>query len=201
MNRIGARPIGLAFAGLVLCLAGTGSANDQPRWEPPFRSGPVLETLNHPTIPQEVPGGLKVTFRLGHDGPFTRVKDLNGSFDRVEQTSKLLDREGYPLERQAAVTELARYPGQPTVTALMRALRDINPYVRERAAVALGNLGDPRAIRPLIDMLGYSETGRAAVAARALEKITGQQEMGSSLEAWELWWEAYRRFPHGVAGK
>lgn len=154
--------------------------------------------MNHPTVPQEVPGGLKVTFRLGRDGPMTQVKNLNGHFDRVGQTAKLLEREGYPLERQAAVTELARFPGEATVTALMRALKDHNPYVRERAAVALGNLGDPRAIRPLIDMMAYSEVGRAVVAAQALEKITGQREMGASLEAWELWWEAYRRFPHGA---
>ncbi|MBI4866229.1 MAG: HEAT repeat domain-containing protein [Candidatus Wallbacteria bacterium] len=166
--------------------------------ENPFHLKDTREAFEHPSVPQEVPDGLTVKFRLGKGGPLVESKNLNGRFDRVEETAKLLDKEGYPLERQAAVQELARYPGEPTVYALIPALRDINPFVRERAAAALGEMGDVRAIRPLIDMLGYSDHGRAEVAARALEKITGVQNLGASLEAWETWWEAYRKWPHGI---
>lgn len=167
-------------------------AGDGPQ---PFRLKHTREAIEHPTIPQDAPGGLTVRYRLNR-GPIVEKSELNNQFDRVAETAKLLHEEGRPLERIAAVKELVRYPGDRTLYALILALRDQNPNVREHAAIALGDLGDVRAVKPLIDMLGYSDPRRAAIVARALEKLTQVHDLDISLEAWETWYEAYRRWPH-----
>ncbi|MBI4870120.1 MAG: HEAT repeat domain-containing protein [Candidatus Riflebacteria bacterium] len=193
----------LCLALSLVASASLGSASGllsaTPPMVPALKADLTSQAVDHPTVPQEVPGGLVVRYRLGRDGPFAESRKLNGHFDRVSELSKVMAVEGNPRERMAGADELARTRQDSSRDTLIRALRDINPIVRERAAVALGKFGDTKAIRPLIDMLGYSEPVRAAVAARALEQITGVRDLGPSLEAWENWYEAYRRFPHGVA--
>lgn len=54
-----------------------------------------------------------------------------------------------PLDRVAAVGDLAGHRDPKAVDALIGALRDRSPDVRTRAAESLGELGDPRAVEPL----------------------------------------------------
>lgn len=70
--------------------------------------------------------------------------------------------------------------GTPAVDPLIRALHDES--VRDRAARALGKIGDKRAIGPLIDLLPKSES-----AQLALQKLTNQQ-FGNSQRRWRAWW-------------
>jgi len=63
--------------------------------------------------------------------------------------------------------------GSPAVGPLIAALADPAESTRERAATALGDIGDPRAVAPLIaalDVPGRRESARKA-AARALGKL------------------------------
>lgn len=58
--------------------------------------------------------------------------------------------------------------GAPAVDALISALSNSNPSVREFAALALGKIGDRRAIKPLIDLLSDQEKRVCMRAAEAL---------------------------------
>lgn len=57
------------------------------------------------------------------------------------------------------------------VTALVAALRDGDPDVRVRAAEALGQLNDPRAIKPLIRRFSDSDLAVRQAATQALENL------------------------------
>ena len=80
-----------------------------------------------------------------------------------------------PLARTLAVSGLARQRDDRATDALISALKDRVSDVRERAAEALGDLGDPRAIKPLeaAHSSGYAarEPYFADVTKSALEKI------------------------------
>jgi HEAT repeat protein len=54
-----------------------------------------------------------------------------------------------PLDRVAAVNDLAVQRDPRATDAIIRALRDRSPDVRSRAAESLGELGDARAVEPL----------------------------------------------------
>ena len=53
----------------------------------------------------------------------------------------------------------SRRKKEPTVESLIQALNDKDRDVRMKAAQALGNIGDPRAVEPLIQALGYDDFG------------------------------------------
>jgi hypothetical protein len=78
--------------------------------------------------------------------------------------------------------------GPPAVDPLIKALNDES--VRDRAARALGKIGDKRAIGPLIDLLPKSEP-----AQWALIKLTNQQ-FGNSQRRWRTWWNKQQAQPN-----
>ena len=53
----------------------------------------------------------------------------------------------------------------------MRALNDSNPVVRQEAATALGLIGDPRAVAPLIQVMKTKDRGLRRRAAEALVRL------------------------------
>jgi HEAT repeat protein len=59
------------------------------------------------------------------------------------------------------------------VPELLKFLKDEDPEVREYAAAALGDIGDPRAVSPLLDML-KTEPKRRYIAAWALGKLKAE---------------------------
>jgi len=70
--------------------------------------------------------------------------------------------------------------GSPAVEPLIKALQD--ERTDDRAAEALGKIGDRRAIEPLIAVLPKSESARWA-----LGKLTNQ-DFGNSQARWRAWW-------------
>jgi HEAT repeat protein len=106
--------------------------------------------------------------------------------------------------------------GRKAVDALVRALGDDDWTVRRSAAVALGKLKDPKAVRPLItllsdgdidvrteaeaslmkigkpafgpliEVLGSEDSGVRFSALKVLKKATGQ-DFGEDCEKWSRW--------------
>jgi HEAT repeat protein len=75
-----------------------------------------------------------------------------------------------------AIEALVRY-GAASVEPLIAALGDTtNPDVREKAAYALGKIGDGRAVEPLIAALGDTDSDVRKKAAEALEQLNWQPE-------------------------
>jgi hypothetical protein len=60
--------------------------------------------------------------------------------------------------------------------------------IEEGSVWALGEIGDPRAVEPLIAALKDEEFQFKARAAEALKKITGK-DFGQKPEEWQKWWE------------
>ncbi|MDI7274910.1 MAG: hypothetical protein QME94_02920, partial [Anaerolineae bacterium] len=74
---------------------------------------------------------------------------------------------------------------------LIGALGDREVAIRDAAAGALGRLGDPSAVGPLIAALGAEGSGEAQDAMLdALQKLTGQDFEEAGL--WSAWWQGQR---------
>ena len=61
--------------------------------------------------------------------------------------------------------------GSPAVSDLIIALGNSKSFVRSAVAEVLGNIKDPRAVKPLIELLSDSDQYVRSVAARALDNI------------------------------
>ena len=57
------------------------------------------------------------------------------------------------------------------IERLIKKLRDKDGKVRSSAAETLGEIGDPRAVKPLIAALGDEDWGVRESVAKALKKI------------------------------
>lgn len=79
--------------------------------------------------------------------------------------------------------------GRPAVETLILALSDNSLNLENRVANVLGQIGDPRAIEPLIETLKKG-TGLIEVA-RALEKLTGKS-YGIDYQNWTSWWQLHK---------
>jgi len=92
--------------------------------------------------------------------------------------------------REAAITTLGTLADSPrTVSPLLAALQDNDPYIRQAAAAGLGTLKNPTAIPPLIAVLGKEPvTIVRRAAATALWQLTGQQ-FGEDAARWQAWWQ------------
>lgn len=155
-----------------------------------FRSPAIRWILEPETrIPQQIPDGLTVVMRLGRRRIPQEVRGKNGHFLRRDEVHKVLANNRSPRDtRLAAVHDLATLPDRQKVEALVTGLVDPSPVVRSRAALELGLIGDDRAVKALIDMLGYSHGARKEVAAWALARLTGETTLGRSLRRWREWY-------------
>jgi HEAT repeat protein len=66
-----------------------------------------------------------------------------------------------------------------------RLQEDVNTYVRSAAAEALGRIGDPRAIFPLVDALRDSSSFVRRAAAIALGQMQAKEAQGAMIRALE----------------
>lgn len=75
--------------------------------------------------------------------------------------------------------------GKDAVESLIDTLRDLtlSLYVRAEAADALGELGDPRAVEPLLTLLTFDHPFVLKHAITALEKIRGARAVEPLMEA------------------
>ncbi len=96
--------------------------------------------------------------------------------------------------RLAASWALARNRDGAAYEPLITLLKDGSLFVRNEAALALGDLGDPRAAIPLVEAAAAprnaaSEEGRDWArwgAVKALVKLTGQ-DFGLKVDQWKEW--------------
>jgi HEAT repeat protein/MFS-type transporter involved in bile tolerance (Atg22 family) len=86
-------------------------------------------------------------------------------------TARRLSRPSGETARRETVAELERLRSPLAVEELTNALDDVSPEVRERAAHALGTIGDARAIPALAAKLTDPAAGIAEIAADALGEI------------------------------
>ena len=68
--------------------------------------------------------------------------------------------------------------------------------LRQSAAEALGRLGDPVAVEPLIEVLRRDAEPVRREAAKSLRALT-DAGLGTDAEAWAAWWEQQRGAPAG----
>lgn len=75
---------------------------------------------------------------------------------------------------QDAVPAIVSYVGHPT------------PLVRQAAAIALGRIGDERAVEPLLGMIGPTEDNQNVrlSARKALQALAGGTDLGYDVEEW-----------------
>jgi HEAT repeat protein len=90
--------------------------------------------------------------------------------------------------REAASAALAEI-GKPAVESLLKSLDNEDPRTRQHAAVALGMIGDRRAVGPLINRLDDKDGIVQGKVIEVLEKITGQK-YGQHRDKWRTWWRS-----------
>jgi HEAT repeat protein len=132
----------------------------------------------------------------------SRALSLMAFVDRKPQPA-LLDalKDRSPLRRAVACSVLAR-PDQPSQDDKLRPLlKDPQPQVRLRAALALVNAHDPEAVPVLIDLIGVlpsPEWQQAEDVLRQLAgpwapatEIKGEDEIARRIrrEVWAVWWK------------
>jgi HEAT repeat protein len=100
---------------------------------------------------------------------------------KIERLIDLIGNEQFSI-RIAAVKKLS-LQGETAVPALLGALQDGLWYTRECAAQALGGIGAPGAIEPLIGSLRDTNIGVRLAAARALCQIIEKERLGDVAEA------------------
>lgn len=77
------------------------------------------------------------------------------------------------------------------IELLISELNSKEIYVRKKAAYSLGYLEDPRAIKPLINVLNSKNDSLNTITLNALEKITGIR-IGNNYEECNDWWSMNR---------
>lgn len=98
-------------------------------------------------------------------------------------------------EFEKVVQKLKNMPSEQVLPAMVGLLKS-GPYVRHRASRVLGEIGDKRAIGPLMEFLrtpyryegtpGYSDGGGGRTAAiNALQKLAGKEAVPTLIEALE----------------
>jgi HEAT repeat protein len=106
---------------------------------------------------------------LADEDPRVRGAAADALSERGELTTETLGaqlRSRYPGMRSWAADALGERGGEEAADLLSDALGDEEPEVRDRVALALGKLGDPRAVGPLITVL--KRRGRDAWTALLL---------------------------------
>jgi hypothetical protein len=114
-----------------------------------------------------------------------------------------------PAVRFAAARVLAERGDPAAIPAVAAGLDDGNAFIRFNAIRTLEKLDHPDTIAALIDALDDTVPGNANVAARALQRKTGQRfgfdattdpaERRKIIETWRTWWknneQRFRRLP------
>ncbi len=86
--------------------------------------------------------------------------------------------------------------GGDAVTPCILALKNRDVAVRCGAANALGRLGDPRTVKPLLERLRDRNPGVRHGASGSLYQLTGQDLSDDEYESWEEWYE--RSYKPGI---
>ena len=90
--------------------------------------------------------------------------------DKVAKPVVMMLRDTHP-EVYTTVSQILPTLGEAAVESLLWLLRESNPFIRERAAKALGLIRDERVINPLLKVLGDRDSTVSQEAASALRTI------------------------------
>jgi HEAT repeat protein len=162
------------------------------RWHSPAVARQLAGSISSPDLRR--PAG-DVLLRMGHAAVEPLVEVATGDdADAAAAAGALLDRLAGagtfaaglssidPRERLRAVQVLGVIGGNMAADAILGALNDPDVGVRARAAVLLGTLGDPRAIKPLRRMFLSDPVGEVASAAgEALRVLGGEAESSGDI--------------------
>jgi len=166
-----------------------------------MRSFNILKTLSFLTI---ILIGILLMSGCGEfgiQGPRQNVDDAPPDIEELKSNQDvegLIKALGYksedyliPNNAAFALVEI----GEPAVEPLIDALKNENIDIRQRAAFALGNIGDKRAVEPLIEALN-DELVRSN-AATALGKIGDARAVEPLIEAFK---DEYEKVQQKVSG-
>jgi HEAT repeat protein len=103
-------------------------------------------------------------------------------FDRVMQQLLVMLKEKGPDDYHPVARALAAI-GAPAVPALIKAFQSHEFSLDWKAADALGQTGDPRAIEPLMQSTLHGDDRKRRFAAEALKKFSGAGVTGQLLKA------------------
>ncbi len=117
---------------------------------------------------------------LGKIGDPRAIEVLIRMFHQSERTSE---------HKRAAADALAMI-GEPAVEPLLAALAVKNQCDWQGVAWALGQIGDKRAVEPLINLLSSHYSHHRKAAQEALKSITGQ-DFGEDVNRWLEWEEGF----------
>jgi len=73
-------------------------------------------------------------------------------------------------------------------SAAIKLLKDKNFNVRYKTAWAMGCMGNPEAVEPLIDALNDTDKNVRTAAANSLKQLT-EEDFGESREKWKEWFD------------
>lgn len=107
-----------------------------------------------------------------------------GGKDAVATLRKTLDTDKFSMMRLAAIQGLRDSDDAGSFDAFIKALSDDAMVVRSGAADALGDLGDPKAVKPLIDALNREDNfykGRSLWVRRHIVDALGKIESRSAV--------------------
>ncbi len=107
---------------------------------------------------------------------------------------------GADPNEELAIKVLGELQVKTAVPALLKILDDNvrdHEFIRQQAVIALGNIGDPAAIGPLVNHYnhGYSTVVVYAIESNldtALAQITGQQYLVGR-DDWRFWWQKQQK--------
>lgn len=123
--------------------------------------------------------GDNLRLTLGSDLSQTSSRRKDVPDGKIERLIDLIGNEQFSI--RVAATKKLSLLGKKAVPGLLEALQKGLWFTRECAAQALGNIGDPRAIEPLIFGLRDENVGVRRSAARALATMIEKE--GLSLVA------------------
>ncbi len=176
---------------------------------------PLVELLQRVHSPQVRRAAVIALGRIGDRSVVEDLLPLLEEADLAEDLAVCLlllgDRRGVDFHGQALASGLdlasppgeivGRYGGPSYLLLLLRTAEGSGPRAMG-ALQGLGYLGDPRAMPVLLAALTHREQDLAAVAAGALELLTGHREdpeQPGLAVRWERWWEvAQADFAEGV---
>lgn len=112
-------------------------------------------------------------------------------FVREDETLDVLQHHKDWRTRRGAIDDLLWKPTARTEEALIRALRDPVPAVREEAALALARVGTNASLVPLMNAMKNTPGPVRDVIGESLRKLTGE-DYGRHYDRWTRWWRANR---------
>ena len=134
-----------------------------------------VEALTQALDPENVEYCRYIVDILGEIGDL-RAVDAFIKLMSLPKGEKEYSNDQYPLEVYYAIREALKKMGEPATDSLIHALNNKNEKVRLGAVRALGLLGKPKSVQPLIKATGDDDTNVSYAALGSLRRTIGELE-------------------------